>query len=144
MGARTRAGCRAIGRGRILRILLGSAVMTVWLPVLMGGLASLRSRGRLGSSDTLIVTGAYRYVRHPLYAGLSLTLAGLGLLLGRSTLVLGGLGWLLVTQAWSVHEEKDLAQRFGAEYAAYRGMTPRVIPDVGLFVSDVLRDKSRG
>jgi protein-S-isoprenylcysteine O-methyltransferase Ste14 len=113
--------------------------MAVWLPVLVGGLASLRSRGRLGSSDTLIVTGAYRYVRHPLYSGLSLTIAGLGLMLGRRTVALAGLGWLLVTQVWSVHEEKDLARRFGADYETYRRATPRVIPDVGRFVGDAIR-----
>lgn len=143
VGTRTRAGHRAIGWGRMLRILLGLAVLTVWLPVLVGGLASLRSRGRLGSSDTLIVTGAYRYVRHPLYAGLSLTLAGLGLILGRRALALGGLGWLLVTQAWSVQEEADLARRFGGDYETYRRVTARAIPDVGRFLGDVLRQRDR-
>jgi protein-S-isoprenylcysteine O-methyltransferase Ste14 len=130
-------------QGGGLRAVLGVAMLAVWLPVLVGGLASLRSRGRLGSSETLIVTGAYRYVRHPLYAGLSLTLVGLGLFLGRRMLALGGFGWLLVTQVWSVQEEADLARRFGAGYETYRRSTPRVVPDVRRLVGDALRQCDR-
>ena len=125
---------RSIGR------FLGVSIMAVWLPVLVAGLASLRSRGRLGRSEALIVTGAYRYVRHPLYAGLSMTLTGVGLLLGTCVLALGGLGWLLVTQLWSIHEERELAQRFGRDYVSYRRATPRVVPDVVRLLRDLQKD----
>ena len=128
---------------RRIGIIVGLAVLAVWLPVLGAGLWSLRSRGHLGTSDTLIVTGVYRYVRHPLYAGLSLTLAGFGLVLGRASLVLGGLGWLTVTQLWSIREERELARRFGAEYTTYRMFTPGVVPSVARFVAD-LRPKLDG
>ena len=104
--------------------------MAVWFPLLIAGIRSLRSRGRLGDSEVLLVTGPYAYVRHPLYAGFSLTAVGLGLILGSRRLVLGGSGWLLVTRLWSVHEDRRLAERFGPEYAAYRKATPALIPDV--------------
>jgi len=122
---------------RRIRIALGLLVLAVWLPVLLAGPKSLRSRNRFGRSDVLIVTGPYRYVRHPLYAGWSFTLIGLGLVLGTPTLVVAGLVWLLVTQVWSVHEERDLARRFGSEFAAYRQRTPRLIPDVRRVLRDL-------
>jgi len=112
----------------------GLVVVVVWLPLLIAGIVSLRSRGRLGHSDVLIVTGPYAYVRHPLYAGLSLTVVGLGLILGSLWLVLGGFGWLLVTRLWSIREERGLTERFGPEYAAYRRATPAIIPDVARFL----------
>lgn len=104
-------------------------ILAVFFPLLVAGIGSLRSRGRLGYSDVLIVTGPYAYVRHPLYAGLSLTVVGLGLILGSWGIVLGGIGWALVTRLWSVHEERELAERFGSEYEAYRRATPAIIPD---------------
>ena len=128
---------------RIAAIVAGGLVMAVWAPVLVAGLATLRHREPLGRSDTLIVTGVYRYVRHPLYAGLCFTLAGLGGVLGRWTLVAGGLGWLVVTQLWSIHEERDLAERFGAEYEEWRASTPRLVPDVRRFARDVMGGRER-
>ncbi len=109
--------------------LVGLAMVAVWLPLLLAGISSLRSRGRLGDSDVLIVTGPYACVRHPLYAGLSLTAVGLGLICGLRRLVLAGAGWLVVTRLWSIGEERKLVERFGARYADYRTATPAVIPD---------------
>ena len=126
-----------MGAKRRVGIVLGLLVLAVWLPVLLAGVKSLRSRKRFGGSDVLIVTGAYRYVRHPLYAGWCFTLIGLGLVLGTPTLVVAGLVWLLVTQVWSVHEERDLARRFGSEFAAYRQRTPRLIPDFRRVLRDL-------
>lgn len=113
---------------RVVNRLIGVAMVGVWLPLLVAGIASLRWRGRLGDSDVLIATGPYARVRHPLYAGLSMTIVGLGLVLGRLSLVLGGSAWLLVTRLWSIHEETALAERFGPEYAAYRESTPAMVP----------------
>ena len=109
---------------------VGLVIVAVWLPLLGAGIVSLRTRGRLGDSDVLITSGPYAYVRHPLYAGLSLTVVGVGLIVGSVSVVLAGLGWLLVTRIWSLHEERSLARRFGPEYAAYRNATPALVPDV--------------
>lgn len=116
---------------RVFGILIGSLMVAVWLPVLIRGLVSLRSRGPLGASGELIVTGVYAWVRHPLYAGLCFSLVGVGLVLGRWSLVAGGLGWLVVTQLWSLREEAELARRFGSRYEEYRRATPRLVPSIG-------------
>ena len=130
------SGGKCLSCWRLLGLLAGCLVLAIWLPVLFGGLRSLRTRGRLGRSDTLIVTGVYSYVRHPLYAGLAFTLTGLGLVIGALPIVLAGLGWLIVTQLWSVREERELERRFGPEFTAYRQMTPRIVPDVRRFLRD--------
>lgn len=114
---------------RIAR-LLGAVVVVVWLPLLLAGIKSLQTRGPLGDSDDLIVSGAYAHVRHPLYAGLSMSVVGLGLIIGSRRLVLGGLAWLAVTRLWSLHEETDLAEKFGPAYERYRRATPAMVPDL--------------
>ena len=112
----------------------GWVVLAVWVPVLVAGVLSLRSRGRLGRSDTLIVKGVYEYVRHPLYCGTLDDARGPRSRPRHVPVVVAGFGWLLVTQAWSIHEERELARRFGAAYAEYRQSTNRIVPDVGSFL----------
>ncbi len=124
---------------RRLGIVAGLPVLAVWVPVLAAGLWSLRSRSRLGRSGTLITAGVYRYVRHPLYAGFSLSAVGLGLVLGSRALTVGGAAWLFVTQAWAVGEERQLSRRFGPAYERYRASTPRLIPDVARFLAEGAR-----
>lgn len=120
-----------MGRLNALGRLLGVALVAIWLPLLLGGMKSLRTRGRFGESEELIVTGPYARVRHPLYAGLSMSTVGMGLILGSRRLVFGGSVWLVVTWLWSIHEEVDLAEKFGPAYEVYRRETPAMIPRVG-------------
>ena len=71
--------------------------------------------------------GLYRFVRHPIYSGLLLTMASITVASGSSFrfLTLGVLVLLLTVKArW---EEKRLTQRFEG-YANYAARTPRFIP----------------
>lgn len=78
-------------------------------------------------SGTLVQTGTYAAVRHPIYGGI--IIASLGAALWRTS----GLHLLLTTalaaylHAKSQHEETLLLDRF-PEYAAYRMRTKRLIP----------------
>lgn len=91
------------------------------------GLAAL-----LASENTtaLVTVGAYKFIRHPLYASL---LAGAwgaclkhpsGISVG---LALGASGFLVAT---AVAEERENLARFGAAYAAYMRSTRRFVPFV--------------
>jgi protein-S-isoprenylcysteine O-methyltransferase Ste14 len=81
----------------------------------------------IDAPDHLVTTGAYARSRNPMYVAWSAVLAGVALA-ARSA-------WLLVAAglaAVAVHrevvgEESALAQRFGAEYDAYRSVTPRYL-----------------
>jgi protein-S-isoprenylcysteine O-methyltransferase Ste14 len=81
------------------------------------------------NTTTLVKVGAYRLIRHPLYASL-LALAWCAWLknpLGAGSLALtaGASGFLLAT---AIAEEKENLQRFGAAYAEYMKSTRRFIP----------------
>jgi protein-S-isoprenylcysteine O-methyltransferase Ste14 len=73
--------------------------------------------------STLRTSGIYAHARHPVYGGL--LLAGLGLSLHRSALVLAPTTMLaLVFWLKSIREEAWLTERY-PEYPAYRQATPR-------------------
>jgi protein-S-isoprenylcysteine O-methyltransferase Ste14 len=71
--------------------------------------------------------GPYRFVRHPIYSGLLLTMASIAVTSGSwfQLLTLGALVLLLTVKArW---EEDRLARRFEG-YAGYASRTPRFVP----------------
>jgi protein-S-isoprenylcysteine O-methyltransferase Ste14 len=83
------------------------------------------------NTTTLVTVGAYRWIRHPLYASL-LALAWSAWLkdplgAGSTALTVGASGFLLAT---AVAEEGENLKRFGAAYADYRKRTRRFIPFV--------------
>jgi len=132
------------------RLLLGAAppyVLPAWLDVLrlaalasgavvlaaglrgydLGLFAGMRQlrEGEQADAEPLHTGGLNAYVRHPLYAG------GILLLWGLATAPLG-----LATALWGTlylvigarFEERALAARHGAAYAAYRARVPFLVP----------------
>ncbi len=81
------------------------------------------------SGHELVEKGPYRYVRHPIYSGLLLSLAGTALAQGLPLRWVGV--WLLSLLAvWFkiLGEERLLAERFGEEFKAFRQSTPALLP----------------
>jgi protein-S-isoprenylcysteine O-methyltransferase Ste14 len=76
--------------------------------------------------ERLIVTGPYRYIRHPLMACLLVFLWAQPVMSATLALLAGGLTAYLVLGI--VLEERDLLRRFGADYAAYRRRVPALVP----------------
>ena len=77
-------------------------------------------------SNVLVTTGIFAYVRNPMYVGLTLLVAGIGVALASDwTLV------MLVAAAPLVHfgvvkrEERYLEAKFGDAYRSYMGTVPR-------------------
>ncbi|MEP6789897.1 MAG: methanethiol S-methyltransferase [Ramlibacter sp.] len=71
----------------------------------------------------------YRYVRHPLYAGLLLGLWAVPVMTtGRLLFALGLSAYILVGIAF---EERDLIQQFGDRYRKYRTQVGMLIPRLG-------------
>jgi protein-S-isoprenylcysteine O-methyltransferase Ste14 len=68
----------------------------------------------------------YRHVRHPLYAGLMLSLWAVPMMTGgRLLFALGLSAYILIGIAF---EERDLLQRFGERYRAYREQVGMLVP----------------
>lgn len=77
------------------------------------------------TSRQLIVGGVYGYVRNPIYLAAAVAIIGQALLLSRPVLLVYTAGFLAFSAVWvRLAEETLLAQRFGAEYEAYRKQVP--------------------
>jgi protein-S-isoprenylcysteine O-methyltransferase Ste14 len=79
--------------------------------------------------ERLVVGGAYRWVRNPMYVAVTTAIAGQALLLGRFELLAYAAAFWCVTAAF-VHwyEEPNLTRRFGADYDRYRRTVPGWLP----------------
>ena len=114
-----------------MRLAAGATLGLLGAALLLSGLkslgASLTPLPYPKDGGTLVQSGAYRVVRHPLYGGLILASAGWGLILGSiPTLVYAGaLGVLLDVKAR--REEEWLAGKY-PEYSAYRARVRKLIP----------------
>lgn len=109
-------------------VLAGSAALAA------NGFAMLRGYGAptggIETTQALVVRGAYRWVRHPLYG--SLMLAGAGTALKHPTLWSGALLLVLagLLLAAARVEEHENTERFGEAYVEYSRRTARFIPFV--------------
>jgi protein-S-isoprenylcysteine O-methyltransferase Ste14 len=84
--------------------------------------------GDLEDTTVLITSGAYKYIRHPLYT--SLLIFGLGAFIKNPSwlgVLLVGLTILGVTLT-AIREETHNIARFGEEYLSYLENTKRFIP----------------
>jgi protein-S-isoprenylcysteine O-methyltransferase Ste14 len=127
---------------------VSSAGSTALLLALSGSLLAVagvalvqRSRGELGpawsfvpkadQATGLVTTGPYRFVRHPIYLGLTLVAMGEALAFGSWPAVMIVLFGIVPTFAWRAHaEEKLLSRTFGERYAVYRQRSKMIVPYV--------------
>ncbi|NVK50285.1 MAG: isoprenylcysteine carboxylmethyltransferase family protein [Cyclobacteriaceae bacterium] len=79
-------------------------------------------------TDHLIVSGWYKRIRHPLYAGLILIFLGYFLVSGTYT-ALVHFGCLIIYLPIGIYfEEKNLIAQFGEDYRNYRKFVPAIFP----------------
>ena len=101
------------------------AALAAWAVFLMRG--ALRASPEPAANGTLLMRGPYRWIRHPMYAGL--LLAALALLLERPTAARAA-AWFALLALLLVklrHEERLLTAHFPG-YRQYQGSTKRLIP----------------
>jgi protein-S-isoprenylcysteine O-methyltransferase Ste14 len=84
--------------------------------------------------EQLVTLGPYSIIRNPLYFFSILGAAGIGAQHGSAvTAFLFGLATWLILFAVVLKEERLLAERYGATFAAYKAAVPRFLPDVRLW-----------
>jgi protein-S-isoprenylcysteine O-methyltransferase Ste14 len=104
-----------------------------------GAALVLQSRAVLGAAWSfvpnadhgtgLVMTGPYRFVRHPIYLGLTLLTLGQSLAFSNWIACLIVLAGIVPTFAWRARaEERLLGRVFGERFAHYRRQTKMVIP----------------
>lgn len=87
----------------------------------------------VASPPRLVMTGFYRYVRNPIYAGFMVIMLGEALLFGSPGLLeYTAVAWCVGAAAVRFYEEPVLTRKFGAQYAEYRrgvrAWVPRLRP----------------
>jgi protein-S-isoprenylcysteine O-methyltransferase Ste14 len=79
---------------------------------------------------TLVVSGPYRWIRHPIYTGITTALFGTALAVGTARAFVGAalilVGFLIKLQV----EEARMRETFPADYVDYSRHTSRLIPGV--------------
>lgn len=114
--------------GEVLMIAGSLVVASCWLAFI------IRGQGTPAPFDPpqfFVAVGPYKYVRNPMYLGAFLLLAGGGLYLRSSSMVIFAFIWIAVVHLFVVAiEEPGLRRRFGATYEDYcrrvRRWTPRL------------------
>lgn len=107
------------------RVGLGAAVLLAGV-LLMGRTARLLAeRGtthRIAERPTsLVASGPYRWSRNPMYIGVALALAGIGIVAGTWPFLLVPIAFLVVVDlAYVRWEERTLDAELGEPYRAYR------------------------
>jgi protein-S-isoprenylcysteine O-methyltransferase Ste14 len=81
-----------------------------------------------GETEALLTDGIYARVRHPRYTGVAFSLMGVALI--TNYLALYVVTVLSIVALWVVAalEERELMDRFGEAYRAYRSRVPRFLP----------------
>lgn len=79
------------------------------------------------TNSTLIKTGLYKYVRHPIYTGIVFFTGGLGVYFENLWKTIIAVALLLLFYFKSVYEENLLLNKF-AEYEQYKKHTGRFLP----------------
>lgn len=116
-----------------LRI-LGGVLLSLALPLLVSAFVrfvrdGLGTPAPIAPTEELVVTGAYRYVRNPMYVAVVTAIVGEALLLGQSALLAYALlVAVLVATFVRVYEEPVLRRQFGEKYEAYRRAVPGWLP----------------
>jgi protein-S-isoprenylcysteine O-methyltransferase Ste14 len=116
------------GAPTLVALLLGDLLLGGGLVFSLYSLATLRSSFSLvPEARRLVTAGPYRWVRHPLYLGE--TMSGFGLILpGLSPLSVGVFAVYLAAQLTRMHMEERMLQAEFPDYAAWARRTRRLVP----------------
>lgn len=83
----------------------------------------------IAADHRIVDDGPYRFVRHPSYTGALLAFVGLGVMLFNWLSAVVLVVPILIAFLWRIAiEERALLAAFGADYAAYRGRTKKMVP----------------
>lgn len=115
-----------LGLGTAVQVPLTLFLGAVWLTV---NVAFIRTHLRYGVGKTLITTGPFAFVRHPLYAADMFALPGLAAVWSNDFWFV--VVWLImpaVLPLFTRGEERFMERQFGEAYRRYRERVPAFIP----------------
>jgi protein-S-isoprenylcysteine O-methyltransferase Ste14 len=112
------------------RIVIGVVLIAAGAGLAIPAILAFRSAGThvepWKPSSVLATTGVYAHVRNPMYVGLALLVAGIGIALASDwTLVMLVVAALLMHFGVVKREERYLSAKFGEPYRQYMDTVPR-------------------
>ena len=124
-----------------LATVLGIAMMIVAIMLFVTGATPiLRVHGQWKTRpESLVTTGPYRFVRHPLYVGHALLIGGGILTAGDRLLFLATpILWVIAAAASRYEEVTRIEPCFGDQYRRYKACTPFLLPIWGWILSALI------
>jgi protein-S-isoprenylcysteine O-methyltransferase Ste14 len=110
-------------------VLLGLGLVPLLESFARFALIGLGTPAPIAPTSYLVVSGFYRYVRNPMYAGVVTVIFGQALVFADLRLLAYAvLVWLTFELFVLIYEEPVLERTYGEEYARYRTNVPRWIP----------------
>jgi len=144
---RAKVGLLALALGAVVHLLLPAALVfgaygldrllgkslswVLWVRLPLGAVLFILSGlpSPLTPTESLVVTGPYRYCRNPICIAYIGYVVGPGIMLGlRSSFLVAALYWLCLVVVTKFFEEPQLRRRFGEQFELYRRTTPFMIP----------------
>jgi protein-S-isoprenylcysteine O-methyltransferase Ste14 len=113
---------------RWIGILLGVITVQLFLTIHEALGENWAMPGVITDRQTLITTGPYRWVRHPMYITLYVWTAAYFLISANWFIGASWLGLAVVATTMVPEEEQALAEKFGEAYRAYMVHTGRFLP----------------
>ena len=107
---------------------VGAGLLIAHLAIAQNRYAAPTIHDQSAEGQGVIDTGLYRFVRHPLYAGLLLVYTGAALWMGSSAATIASVGFLVMTLARIVIEERWLGEHLPAYGDYTRRVRDRLIP----------------
>lgn len=100
--------------------------IAIWARTILGG--NWSGMVTVKQDHTLVRTGPYTVVRHPIYSGLTLALLGTALAIGeyRALAAVGIVFGMFIAKSRT--EERFMTEEFGREYEDYRRETSAIVP----------------
>jgi protein-S-isoprenylcysteine O-methyltransferase Ste14 len=108
--------------------LLGAGSLLSWTSARTLG-KQWRFDAALNTDHELVQSGAYRVVRHPIYASMFAMMLGTGFLITRLWLLAAAIAFFVAgTEVRIRVEDALLASRFGERFEEYRRRVPAYVP----------------
>jgi len=111
-----------------LALTLAGCAFTIWARFYLGG--NWSGRPTIKQGHTLVRTGPYSLVRHPIYTGITLAMLGTAIYLGEIRGLIGTVVALIAFKVKSRLEESFMTEQFGEEYVTYKQQVKSLIPFV--------------
>ena len=111
-----------------LALTIAGCAFTIWARFYLG--SNWSARPTIKQDHTLVRSGPYRLVRHPIYTGILLALLGTAIYMGEIRALIGTVAALIAFKVKSLLEETFMTEQFGAEYTQYKQQVKALIPFV--------------